>query len=120
MLSLVLDAKVHDGSGEPRKWHDLWSKPALIQACMLVPSTSSAATSACILRVCLQAGMGAGMIKLSLRSLGEEDTTVVTQAFGGGGHRNASSCLVPESEFRRWGGAASQHAGAAACLHADP
>ena len=51
--------------------------------------------------------MDAGVIKLSLRSLGDEDTTVVTQAFGGGGHRNASSCLVPEAEFGRWGGAAS-------------
>ena len=51
--------------------------------------------------------MDAGVIKLSLRSLGDEDTTVVTQAFGGGGHRNASSCLVPEAELERWGGAAS-------------
>ena len=55
----------------------------------------------------LQAGMDAGVIKISLRSLGDEDTTVVTQAFGGGGHRNASSCLVSEDEFDRWGGAAS-------------
>lgn len=41
-------------------------------------------------------------IKISLRSLGEEDTTAVTRALGGGGHRNASSCLVPVAAFEGW------------------
>ena len=41
-------------------------------------------------------------IKVSLRSLGEENTTVVTQAYGGGGHRNASSCVMSLSEFENW------------------
>ncbi|KAK9827608.1 hypothetical protein WJX81_005786 [Elliptochloris bilobata] len=49
---------------------------------------------------------GCESVKLSLRSLGGEDTTTVTQAHGGGGHRNASShlvsCLVAVSEFEGW------------------
>jgi hypothetical protein len=45
----------------------------------------------------------AGAIKVSLRSKGEgEDTTVVAQAYGGGGHRNASSFLIPKAEFEAW------------------
>ena len=51
----------------------------------------------------LQEAMGdASQIKVSLRSIGDEDTTVVTQAYGGGGHRNASSCVVPVKEFESW------------------
>ena len=43
------------------------------------------------------------LIKVSLRSIGEdEDTTPVSQAHGGGGHRNASSFLMPAREFARW------------------
>ena len=43
------------------------------------------------------------LIKISLRSIGEdEDTTPVSQAHGGGGHRNASSFLMPAREFARW------------------
>lgn len=41
-------------------------------------------------------------IKVSLRSKGDEDTTVVSQAFGGGGHRNASSFLINKTEFDSW------------------
>jgi nanoRNase/pAp phosphatase (c-di-AMP/oligoRNAs hydrolase) len=41
-------------------------------------------------------------IKVSLRSLGDEDTTVITQAHGGGGHKNASSCVMLLAEFERW------------------
>ena len=50
-----------------------------------------------------QKAMGdASQIKVSLRSLGAEDTTVISQAYGGGGHRNASSCVMPLSEFQSW------------------
>ena len=42
------------------------------------------------------------MIKISLRSKGEEDTTVISQAFGGGGHKNASSFMIKEEEFLSW------------------
>lgn len=46
---------------------------------------------------------GEDLIKVSLRSIGkDEDTTPVSQAHGGGGHRNASSFLMPASEFARW------------------
>ncbi len=41
-------------------------------------------------------------MKVSLRSIGDEDTTVVSQAFGGGGHRNASSFIVDTIDFETW------------------
>ncbi len=41
-------------------------------------------------------------MKVSLRSIGDEDTTVISQAFGGGGHRNASSFIVDTIEFESW------------------
>lgn len=42
-------------------------------------------------------------VKLSLRGQGDEtDTTVVSSAFGGGGHRLASSCIVSEVAFQTW------------------
>ena len=43
------------------------------------------------------------MYKVSLRSIGEEDTTVISSAFGGGGHKNASSFLLPIATFKeKW------------------
>eukprot|EP01026_Neomeris_dumetosa_P060202 TRINITY_DN5667_c0_g1_i4.p1 TRINITY_DN5667_c0_g1~~TRINITY_DN5667_c0_g1_i4.p1 ORF type:complete len:229 (-),score=38.94 TRINITY_DN5667_c0_g1_i4:92-757(-) len=41
-------------------------------------------------------------IKLSFRSSGDEDTTSITEAFGGGGHRNASSCIIDVAKFESW------------------
>ena len=41
-------------------------------------------------------------MKVSLRSIGDEDTTDISQAFGGGGHRNASSFIVDTIEFESW------------------
>ncbi len=52
-----------------------------------------------------EAGMedDGGSIKLSLRGVGEKvDTTCISQAFGGGGHRLASSCIVPLGTFESW------------------
>lgn len=46
--------------------------------------------------------MEPGLIKVSLRSVNNWDTTRVTQAFGGGGHRAASSCITPEDDFEAW------------------
>ncbi|OAE30733.1 hypothetical protein AXG93_402s1460 [Marchantia polymorpha subsp. ruderalis] len=41
--------------------------------------------------------------KVSLRSIGESaDTTKISQAYGGGGHRNASSFLISREELERW------------------
>jgi len=40
--------------------------------------------------------------KVSLRSLGEEDTTVISGHFGGGGHRNASAFLLDVGIFESW------------------
>jgi nanoRNase/pAp phosphatase (c-di-AMP/oligoRNAs hydrolase) len=40
--------------------------------------------------------------KISLRSVPEEDTTVISQMFGGGGHKNASSFALDCSEFMQW------------------
>ncbi|XP_010500980.1 PREDICTED: uncharacterized protein LOC104778273 isoform X2 [Camelina sativa] len=41
-------------------------------------------------------------LKISLRSVVEEDTTPVSQRFGGGGHKNASSFLLSSMEFEHW------------------
>lgn len=41
-------------------------------------------------------------IKVSLRSIGDEDTTVISQAYGGGGHRNASSFVTDTAVFESW------------------
>ena len=41
-------------------------------------------------------------LKVSLRSIGEEDTTVISEAYGGGGHRNASSFVLDAAEFEAW------------------
>ena len=46
---------------------------------------------------------GSPCIKVSLRSIGEEeDTTVVSCAHGGGGHLNASSFIIDEGVWREW------------------
>lgn len=42
------------------------------------------------------------MLKISLRSLSAEDTTPISQKYGGGGHRNASSFLLSSAEFDKW------------------
>ncbi|XP_058755115.1 uncharacterized protein LOC131628277 [Vicia villosa] len=41
-------------------------------------------------------------LKISLRSLDNEDTTPISQDFGGGGHRNASSFMLKSEEFEQW------------------
>ncbi|XP_059647183.1 uncharacterized protein LOC132293648 [Cornus florida] len=42
------------------------------------------------------------LLKISLRSVKSEDTTPISQEFGGGGHRNASSFMLSSAEFERW------------------
>ncbi len=43
------------------------------------------------------------IVKVSLRSIGNsEDTTVISEKFGGGGHCNASAFLLDENEFETW------------------
>ncbi|KAK4743927.1 hypothetical protein SAY87_010239 [Trapa incisa] len=42
------------------------------------------------------------LLKISLRSMGSEDTTMISQRFGGGGHRNASSFMMSSKEFEQW------------------
>jgi nanoRNase/pAp phosphatase (c-di-AMP/oligoRNAs hydrolase) len=46
--------------------------------------------------------MAPGKIKVSLRSVAEWDTTRVTEALGGGGHRAASACIVADADFEGW------------------
>ncbi|KAL4579055.1 hypothetical protein LXL04_015190 [Taraxacum kok-saghyz] len=43
-----------------------------------------------------------GILKISLRSIDSEDTTVISQKHGGGGHRNASSFMLNCREFEQW------------------
>uniref|UniRef100_A0A7N2MRG0 Uncharacterized protein n=1 Tax=Quercus lobata TaxID=97700 RepID=A0A7N2MRG0_QUELO len=42
------------------------------------------------------------LLKISLRSVDGEDTTPISQEFGGGGHQNASSFLLSFAEFEQW------------------
>lgn len=42
------------------------------------------------------------MLKISLRSIDNEDTTPISQKFGGGGHRNASSFMLRADSFQQW------------------
>ncbi|KAJ4834247.1 hypothetical protein Tsubulata_046714 [Turnera subulata] len=42
------------------------------------------------------------LLKISLRSVECEDTTAISQEFGGGGHRNASSFMISFEEFKLW------------------
>ncbi|XP_004299480.1 PREDICTED: uncharacterized protein R106-like [Fragaria vesca subsp. vesca] len=42
------------------------------------------------------------LLKISLRSVDSEDTTRISQEFGGGGHRNASSFMLGSAEFEQW------------------
>ncbi|XP_038895461.1 uncharacterized protein LOC120083693 [Benincasa hispida] len=42
------------------------------------------------------------MLKISLRSVHDEDTTRISQEFGGGGHKNASSFMLSSTEFQKW------------------
>ncbi len=46
--------------------------------------------------------MAPGQVKVSFRSINGFDTTRVAEAFGGGGHAAASSCLMTEAEFEQW------------------
>jgi nanoRNase/pAp phosphatase (c-di-AMP/oligoRNAs hydrolase) len=43
-----------------------------------------------------------GKMKVSLRSLGSEDTTVISRRFGGGGHVNASSFNIEIDVYATW------------------
>ncbi|KAJ4960898.1 hypothetical protein NE237_020808 [Protea cynaroides] len=42
------------------------------------------------------------ILKISLRSVDVEDTTPISEEYGGGGHRNASSFMLSTDEFERW------------------
>ncbi|CAL9031784.1 unnamed protein product [Prunus brigantina] len=42
------------------------------------------------------------MLKISLRSVDTEDTTPISQEFGGGGHQSASSFMLGSAEFEQW------------------
>ncbi len=41
-------------------------------------------------------------VKVSLRSIGDEDTTVMSAFFGGGGHKNASSFIISRQSLDDW------------------
>ena len=38
--------------------------------------------------------------KISLRSKGDVDTTTLSEFYGGGGHKNASSFMLPISDWK--------------------
>ena len=37
-----------------------------------------------------------------MRSIGDEDVSAIAKSLGGGGHRNAASCVVSEPVFAAW------------------
>jgi len=41
-------------------------------------------------------------LKVSLRSIEDEDTTVISKHFGGGGHKNASSFMLDKDIWAQW------------------
>jgi len=41
-------------------------------------------------------------VKISLRSVEEEDTTVIAKTYGGGGHMNASGFVIDKEQFLTW------------------
>lgn len=54
-----------------------------------------------------QGAASADTFKVSVRSTGDFDTTTLTRALGGGGHKNASSCIIPRATFNSWREAAA-------------
>lgn len=42
------------------------------------------------------------VLKISLRSVKDEDTTPISEKYGGGGHRNASSFMLSSADFEKW------------------
>lgn len=42
------------------------------------------------------------LLKISLRSIENEDTIRISEKFGGGGHRNASSFMLKVTDFEKW------------------
>ncbi|XP_073064695.1 uncharacterized protein [Primulina eburnea] len=42
------------------------------------------------------------LLKISLRSVDDEDTTLISQEYGGGGHQNASSFVLSRVEYQQW------------------
>eukprot|EP00455_Lapot_gusevi_P003738 TRINITY_DN11512_c0_g1_i9.p1 TRINITY_DN11512_c0_g1~~TRINITY_DN11512_c0_g1_i9.p1 ORF type:complete len:353 (+),score=60.91 TRINITY_DN11512_c0_g1_i9:83-1141(+) len=49
-----------------------------------------------------EAGLDADKMKISLRSQGAEDTAAISCAYGGGGHRNASSFVTSLANYESW------------------
>ena len=46
--------------------------------------------------------LGDSLFKVSLRSTGDLDTTVVSKFYNGGGHKNASSFNILKTVFDTW------------------
>ena len=49
-----------------------------------------------------EGNLGQDMYKISLRSIDNEDTTIISKQFGGGGHLNASGFNIPKVDFEKW------------------
>merc|ERR1712232_438695 len=47
-------------------------------------------------------GLPEGKIKLSARAIEGENSLEITECFGGGGHRGASSCNVSVKDLESW------------------
>jgi len=44
----------------------------------------------------------ASQLKVSFRTIPEEDASAIAKHYNGGGHKNACSCVVPETTFAQW------------------
>ena len=49
-----------------------------------------------------EAALGDATFKVSLRSIGDVDTTLISKYFNGGGHKNASSFNIDKVVFEQW------------------
>ena len=52
--------------------------------------------------VYVEESLGSSMVKISLRSLGDFDTTLASKQHGGGGHKNASSFVTTKTSYLSW------------------
>jgi hypothetical protein len=50
-----------------------------------------------------EAELGEGRVKVSLRSIGDDDASAIAKSFGGGGHVHAASCVVDAVVAEGWG-----------------
>lgn len=75
---------------------------------LLAEASLARGLDACGIIAYTEPGAGSDVIKVSARGVADFDTTLFTKAYGGGGHKGASSCIVSEAVFASWREAGSK------------